>query len=78
MYVQAHMTLGGKIIILREGAEPVVTEVAVERPATHDGGFYTWEDPALLNYVPLPPPPRKNVKAGRILSKPKQGPSVCA
>ncbi|KAJ7125425.1 hypothetical protein C8R44DRAFT_138218 [Mycena epipterygia] len=46
-------------------------------PIRLTGRFYTWEDPSWLNYVPLPPPPRKNVKFGRILSKPKHEPGVC-
>ncbi|KAJ7686062.1 hypothetical protein B0H17DRAFT_1137103 [Mycena rosella] len=47
-------------------------------PIRVTGQFYTWEDPSWLKYVPLPPAPRKNVKFGRVLSKPKQGPDVCS
>ncbi|KAJ7023415.1 hypothetical protein C8F04DRAFT_1134752 [Mycena alexandri] len=47
-------------------------------PIRLNGRFYTWEDPSWLDYVPLPLPPRKNVKCGRVGSKPKYGPGVCS
>ncbi|KAJ7099315.1 hypothetical protein B0H15DRAFT_819847 [Mycena belliarum] len=47
-------------------------------PIRITGQFYTWDDPSWLDYVPLHPPPRKNVKCGRVLTKPKHGPDVCS
>ncbi|KAJ6631353.1 hypothetical protein B0H10DRAFT_1978341 [Mycena sp. CBHHK59/15] len=65
--------LGRKILqYIPEMYDPPVKNVA------DNGRFYTWDDPTLLDYVPLPPPPRKDVKCGRVLSKPKRGPDVCA
>ncbi|KAJ7189003.1 hypothetical protein C8R46DRAFT_1024205 [Mycena filopes] len=45
-------------------------------PIRLPGRFYTWEDPSQLDYVPLPPPPRRNVKFGRIATKPRYGPGT--
>ncbi|KAJ6534007.1 hypothetical protein DFH09DRAFT_123022 [Mycena vulgaris] len=40
-------------------------------PIRVTGKFYTWDDPSWLGYVPLPPPPRKNAKCGRLATKPR-------
>ncbi|KAF8161800.1 hypothetical protein K438DRAFT_2025719 [Mycena galopus ATCC 62051] len=47
-------------------------------PIRVTGRFYAWDDPSWLDYVPLPPPPRKDANWGRIASKPKRGPGVCS
>lgn len=47
-------------------------------PIRVTGRFYAWDDPSWLDYVPLPPPPRKHSDCGRIALKPKQGQGVCS
>ncbi|KAJ7750151.1 hypothetical protein DFH07DRAFT_828336 [Mycena maculata] len=66
-------TIGRRIV---EYMPELFEEVAP--PIRLTGVLFTWEDPSRLDYVPLPPPPRKNFQCGRILSKPQRGPDVCS